>query len=245
MTWCQQHCHSSRADCPAVEILNEPYGDWFWGPNAEDQRNATAFGKLIDATYDAFHAQFGSTAPKIVAPIWVASTENRADATSTWFHESISGTPDVLSHIDGAVVHPYGFCSSSDAGHSGFRQEITGVHAATGPPVWVTEVGWKTPVTPGTDSPGCNGGTPTVKYLQQSHDVYVFVSWAESLGYVAAITLYDYREPSGRSFASCGGSSKPTGRTSRRGPRWRRRCLACPERSASGVSHVEVAIVRG
>ncbi len=51
----------------AVEVLNEPGGDWFWGSEAESTANEAAYASLLKAVHEAFVAEFGSARPLILA----------------------------------------------------------------------------------------------------------------------------------------------------------------------------------
>lgn len=192
VSWYGSHCDSSRSNCPALEVLNEPNGSWFWGPEAEDHANANAYARLLRTTWIAFHDQFGAKAPKILG----------AFDDDTWGPEVWHNTAgvSVSSYVDGVVVHPYGgtaHCAGGgagmpgDASAQGNRGYVTEAHLVTGKPVWLTEVGWPTSI-----GSGCTRDSEQWTYRQQAENIYRFVSWARATRYVAAITYYSYRNAS-------------------------------------------------
>jgi hypothetical protein len=86
-------------------------------------------------------------------------------------------------------VHPYGGTGNRATSGQGSRDRVEGAHARTGKPVYVTEVGWPTPV----------GQSPTGDSLQwseaeQAANITNFVAWAKATGYVADVTIFNYRD---------------------------------------------------
>jgi hypothetical protein len=180
---------TSKADVVAIEVLNEPYGSWFWGANAEDQANATAYANLLETVHAAFMSAF-PTGPR---PLILASWGN-----ATWGREVWGTDPATVDgYINGVVVHPYGGdCSTSSAciaaSALGNRGLVSDAHSATGEPVYVTEVGWSTAV----DQPPVAASLQWTEQ-QQAENVYSFVNWARSTGYVNAVMLYQFMDSSG------------------------------------------------
>ncbi|MFI5270653.1 MAG: hypothetical protein ACHQT9_01235 [Candidatus Saccharimonadales bacterium] len=174
--------------CPVVEILNEPTQGTFWGGGHNDQNDANAYAALVEASYTAFHNAYGSSAPKILA-----SYDGGQDASLQWGH--FYWNSNVASYVDGITIHPYG---GTDSGTKvsgilgsglGNRSDVTTAHAETGKPVWVTEVGWPTDNGTG-DSiqwplQNSNGGIG-----DQCNNVYNFMEWSKSLGYVSGVFIY-------------------------------------------------------
>jgi hypothetical protein len=84
------------------------------------------------------------------------------------------------------VVHPYGLNNVGTAASAqGNRSLVASAHSATGKPVYVTEVDWPTAV----------GRPPTGDSLQwteqqQAENIYNFVNWARSTGYVSAVMIF-------------------------------------------------------
>jgi hypothetical protein len=165
------------AKCVAIEVLNEPSGTWFWGSNAGSSTNAAAYANLVQATHDAFAAQYGTGGPKILA-----SYDN-----SAWWSGVVAANAKIGDDFDGIVVHPYGGHGSTSA--QGNRALVTEAHDATGKLVWITEVGWPTAM----------GQPPTGDSLQwtaaqQADNVYDFVIWSRAVGYVGAVIIFGYRD---------------------------------------------------
>ena len=87
------------------------------------------------------------------------------------------------------MVHPYGGRGSRAQSALGNRGQVERAHSYTGKPVYVTEVGWPT----ATKFP------PTGDSLQwtqpeQAANIYGFVNWARSTGYVGGVFIYGYRD---------------------------------------------------
>jgi len=199
VSWYSSLPSSSRADVVAIEVLNEPYGSWFWGPNAESQTNATAYVILLETVHAAFAAAFpGGNYPPLLA--------NWGD--STWGPEVWGSKPATVdSYISGVIVHPYGGTGVSQAQSAlGNRALVTAAYNATGLPVYVTEVGWPTAV----------GQPPTGDSLQwteqeQAENIYNFVDWARSTGYVNAVMIFTFRDYGTNNFYGIEQWSNPAG----------------------------------
>jgi hypothetical protein len=172
-------CSASTNICPAMEILNEPNGSWFWGANAEDATNESAYGALVTAVYNGFHAKYGAASPKILL----------AYDDPTWWAGIVAGNPNIRSYFDGAIVHPYGGTGSVASSALGDRALVTQAHNDTGKPVWATEVGWPTAV-----GQPATGDSLQWTQTQQAANIYNFVNWARSTGYVASVLYFNYRD---------------------------------------------------
>ena len=140
---------------PFIEVLNEPGGEWFWGGSAMSLQNAAAYRVLVQATYNAFHAVYGSSAPKVLATV-----DGGGDPIpgTTWGQQW--WTPDCANFVDGVVVHPYGGGAGYDrtASGQGNRLRVTDAYTRFGKPVYITEVGWPTGTHPTGDSSGLDRG---------------------------------------------------------------------------------------
>lgn len=173
----QSQCGGSAGNCPSIEVLNEPSGSWFWGPRAQSPANEAAYANLIKTTYDAFHARYGSASPAILA----------AFESATWWKGVAAAMPDIGSYYDGITVHPYGGTGNSAQSALGDRALVVSAHSATGKPVWITEVGWPTAV-----GQPATGDSLQWTEAQQANNIYGFVNWARSTGYVASVMLFNY-----------------------------------------------------
>jgi hypothetical protein len=169
----QSECDGSVTNCPSLEVLNEPYGSWFWGPNAEDAANEAAYAHLVADTYTAFHNQYGSASPKILA----------AFDDNSWWHGMQAAVPNIDSYVDGVTVHPYGGTSSVTSSALGDQALVIAAHQTTGLPIWVTEFGWPT-----------TGDSMQWNFSQQATNTYNFVTWLRSLGYVSAAIDFNYQD---------------------------------------------------
>jgi Glycosyl hydrolase catalytic core len=179
MTYYASQCAGSTNYCAAIEVLNEPFGTWFWGPDADSAENGRAYAKLVQTVYLAFQSKYGAAAPKILA----------AYDPDQWWSGMLDAVPNITSFFDGVVVHAYGGTGSRASSALGARWLVTEAHNSTGKPVWVTEFGWPTAL----------GQPATEDSLQwneteQADNIYSFVNWARSTGYVAAATYFNFRD---------------------------------------------------
>jgi hypothetical protein len=175
----QSECDGSVINCPSLEVLNEPYGSWFWGPNAEDAANEAAYAHLVADTYTAFHNQYGSASPKILA----------AFDDDSWWRGMEAAVPNIGSYVDGVAVHPYGGTSSVASSALGDQALVVDAHQTTGEPISVTEFGWPT----ATGQPATSDSLQW-NLSQQATNTYNFVTWLRSLGYVSAAMDFNYQD---------------------------------------------------
>jgi hypothetical protein len=181
-SWAQNAVSSYKAvctpaKCPAIEVLNEPSGTWFWGSNAGNAANSAAYANLIKVTHDAFVTQYGSSGPKILASY----------DSDSWWSGVVAANAKIGDDFDGIVVHPYGGHGSTSA--QGNHALVTAAHNASGKLVWITEVGWPT----ATGQPA-TGDSLQWTEAQQADNVYDFVNWARSTNYVGAVMIFGYRD---------------------------------------------------
>jgi hypothetical protein len=165
---------------PMIEVLNEPGGTWFWGSNAISQTNADAYRNLLKMTYDAFHAQYGSAAPKILGTF---DGSNGNTFGQRWW------TSDAANYVDGVIVHPYGGTSSTTTSALGNRQRVIDAHNWTHEPVYVTEVGWPTAL-----GQPATGDSLQWSEADQATNLTNFMDWARGTGYVGAVMYFNYRD---------------------------------------------------
>jgi len=165
---------------PAIEVLNEPGGTWFWGSNASNSANATCYRDLLKKTHDAFHAQYGEAAPKILGTLDGSGGLNfgRAWLTSDW-----------ASYVDGFIVHPYGGTGSRTSSALGNHGLIESARTLTGGPIYITEVGWPT----ATGQPS-TGDSLQWSESDQAANITNFIAWAHDTGYVAEVDYFNYRD---------------------------------------------------
>jgi hypothetical protein len=183
---------------PWIEVLNEPGGTWFWGANAISQTNADAYRNLLKKTYDAFHAQYGAAAPKILA------TFDGSSGTTFGHRWWTAGS---AAFVDGIVVHPYGGTSNRTQSALGDRQKVIDTHNYTGLPVSATEVGW--PTATGASS---TGDSFQWSESDQATNLTNFMDWARGSGAVAMVIYFNYRDYSSNMWYGVirnDGSKKP------------------------------------
>jgi F5/8 type C domain-containing protein/putative glycosyl hydrolase len=167
---------------PWVEVLNEPGGTWFWGSNANSQANADAYRNLVQQTYNAFHAEYGSAAPKILASF---------DGSGGTIWGQRWWTAASANFVDGIIVHPYGGTGDRTTSALGNRTRVSDVHAYTGEPIYVTEIGWPTAL-------GLPNTADSLQWSEtdQASNLTGFVDWARGTGYVPLVMYYNYHDQS-------------------------------------------------
>src|SRR5512146_3072672 len=158
------------AQAPAIEVLNEPGGSWFWGSGAEGSANAVCYRNLLKKTHEAFHATYGESAPKILGTI---DGPNGLTFGKAWY------TADWATYVDGFIVHPYGGTGSRTGSALGNRALVESARALTGGPVYITEVGWPT----ATGQPS-TGDSLQWTESEQAANITNFIAWAHNTGYV-------------------------------------------------------------
>jgi len=161
----------------AVEVLNEPGNPGFWS----DPTNYSAYVNLLRAVHEALAANF----PESIRPRVLASWDGGEGPTGAfgpgW--KALGG----LAYVDGVTVHPYGGKDGGDGGALGGREDVERSRAATGLPVYVTEVGWPTAV--GQPS---TGDSQQWTEAQQAANITNFVRWARATEYVAAVLVFNF-----------------------------------------------------
>jgi len=169
----------------AIEVLNEPGNRWIgWGSNAGSAANAAAYDHLLKVVHEAFVANFGSAYPPILA------SYDGGEGPTTWGEEMWAADPNVGSYINGITMHSYGGTSNRATSALGSRDHIEAAHAQhPNIPIYVTEVGWPTAV----------GQPPTGDSLQwteveQAQNITNFINWAKGTGYIADVTIFNYRD---------------------------------------------------
>ncbi len=146
---------SSRPDLTvhplaAVEIWNEPWGDWFWKPNPDP----AAYGQLVTAAGAAIRS--ANPTVKIVVPGDPDAT--RSDGAPQAWLQPLLSTPNLGAYVDAWSVHPYPDpISNSPQVASPLEYSYQRVSetqsiasgAGVSRPVWITEIGWTTASTSG------------------------------------------------------------------------------------------------
>ena len=190
----------------AIEVLNEPGGSWFWGSEADSEANVKAYAALLKTVYETF-APYGSARPKLLASYDGGSASKEGEWGARWF-KLINP-----KWIDGVTVHPYGGTGSRESSALGNRASVERAHAETGLPVWVTEVGWPTAV-----GQPATGDSLQWSWAEQAANIASFVKWARGTGYVADVTIFQYRDYGTNDFygiETSSGAHKPSYETLR------------------------------
>jgi hypothetical protein len=164
----------------AIEVLNEPGGQWFWGEDAESQMNRSAYAQLVIAVHDALVARFDAKRPLILA-----SYDGGQVGSNAW-GEAWTQNATALADADMLTVHPYASVSDRKSYVLGDRAKVEAAHAKTRKPIAITEVGFATK-----DS---DGNSPEVTEAEQAGAITGIVEWARTKHYVKAIVIYNYRD---------------------------------------------------
>jgi Glycosyl hydrolase catalytic core len=164
----------------AIEVLNEPGGQWFWGDDAESEANRSAYAQLVIAVHDALLARFGASRPLVLA-----SYDGGQVSSNAW-GEAWTQNATALADADMLTVHPYAGTDDRASYVLGDRAKVQAAHAKTGKPIAITEVGFATK--------GAGGDVPEISEAEQAGAVAGIVAWARTQGYVKAIVIYNYRD---------------------------------------------------
>jgi hypothetical protein len=205
LSYYQTNCPEGVSQCPSIEVLNEPSGSWFWGSNAQDSTNETAYAGLVEATWTAFHNALGSGSPLILASY---DSSDGSNSPSNWWHGVEAANANINNYFDGAISHDYGGdgtpCVTSGQGN---RAQTTAAHTYTGKPTWVTEIGWPTD-----QGDGCTGDSEQWTDEGQATNIWEYIDWARSTGYVGGVFIFgsnDYGTNDGYGVMTSGGTKKP------------------------------------
>lgn len=175
----------ANPELAALEVLNEPGNQWMgWGTSAGDAANAAAYDNLLKVVHEALVANFGTHYPPVLA------SYDGGEGPTTWGEEMWAANPNVGTYVNGITLHSYGGTSNRSSSALGSRDHIEAAHKQHPTiPIYITEVGWPTAV----------GQPPTGDSLQwteaeQAQNITNFVTWAKGTGYVADVTIFNYRD---------------------------------------------------
>lgn len=182
----------------AVEVLNEPGGNWFWGGSAESETNRQSYAQLLIEVHNALVSNFGTA-----RPLELASWDGGHDSSNAWGAAwSKNGT--ALADVDGVTNHPYGGTGSRSSAILGNRGLVEQAESQSHKPIYVTEVGFPTK--------SQTGDSLAYTEKESAWAIYHFAEWAKGKGYVAGITFYGYRDSAnsaGYGLERNDGSHKP------------------------------------
>ena len=164
----------------AIEVLNEPGGQWFWGHDAESDENRESYAQLLVEVHEALVARFGAR-----RPLELASWDGGHDSSNAW-GEAWSRNAVALADVDGVTNHPYGGRGERGQAILGNRPLIEADEAVSHKPIYITEVGFPT---------GHNlGDSLLYTEAEQALAISSFARWARRTPYIAGVTFYGYRD---------------------------------------------------
>jgi hypothetical protein len=160
----------------AVEVLNEPANPYIW----RDAGDARAYVRLLRTVHAALAASFPAAIRPRVLASWDGGWGPSSGFGTNW--KALGG----VAYCEGVTVHAYAGARTRYGPQRG-RAAVQAAWAASGKPVYVTEVGWPTAV----------GRSPTGDSLQmteteQADNLTSFFRWARSTGYVRMTTYFNY-----------------------------------------------------
>jgi hypothetical protein len=164
----------------AIEVLNEPGGNWFWGPEAESQANRESYAQLLIEVHEALGHSFGSR-----RPLELASWDGGHDSSNAW-GEAWSRNTEALAAVDAVTNHPYGGRGGRASASLGNRSLVEADEAVSHKPIFITEVGFPTG--------NALGDSLNYSEVEQAAAIRSFALWARDTGYVAGVTFYGYRD---------------------------------------------------
>jgi hypothetical protein len=164
----------------AIEVLNEPGGNWFWGSDAESPENRESYALLLIEVHEALERDFGSR-----RPLELASWDGGHDSSNAW-GEAWSHNAKALADVDAVTNHPYGGRGTRAQAILGNRRLIEADESVSHKPVYITEVGF----------PTGNNFSDSLLYSEeeQAFAISSFARWARATGYIGGVTLYGYRD---------------------------------------------------
>lgn len=164
----------------AIEVLNEPGGQWFWGPQAESAQNRESYARLLIEVHAALVRDFGSR-----RPLELASWDGGHDASNAW-GEAWSKNATALADVDAVTNHPYGGTDDRAQAILGDRPLVEADEAVSHKPIFITEVGFPTG--------HHNADSLLYSEAEQAFAIGSFARWARRTGYIAGVTFYGYRD---------------------------------------------------
>lgn len=165
---------------PRLQVLNEPWGDWFWS----DAGNVTHYVKLLKATFEALK---GSGCK--VSCAWTPGFGDQVFAAGGG------------AYCDEIEIHPYGGTNHDAASAAGDRKMVLDAHAKTGKPVVIGEQGWPTQ--------SATGDSAKWSEAEQVTNIVEFCKWVLTVpNVVSVVCLYGSRGNYG--ILRDDGSEKPS-----------------------------------
>jgi hypothetical protein len=182
------------AECPIIEILNEPVTPSFFGNNNDVEPSEQNYVSLLKAVNTAFTAAYPSGRPLILASYDGGSSASTHWGQAVWQDASSMGV-NLSSIVDGITLHPYGGHGSAASSAAGNTTNVANAYSQTHVPVYITEVGWPTDIGSNSSPSTVNETGDSLQWstLDQCNNIYNFITWARGTGYIKAVMIYNYK----------------------------------------------------
>ena len=176
---------SPGANCPIVELDNEPYNNnvWINGDVNQWAKKALTVAQEVKAA----HPNAIVLLP--VGPPWNNGDVKEPNGTTRDCVLAINdAAPGIWNYVDGIAIHPYSQPAGPVPGRFPILDKWRSNLKAIGHgnlPFWVTELGWPT---------GGTNWSPAQTEQQQSDYLAQFISTAKGRGDVAAVIAYQLQD---------------------------------------------------
>lgn len=171
---------SAGANCPVVELDNEPYNSSTWDVGTW-ARNALAVAQQVHAAHPS------ATILLPVGPPW---NNGNVQVNGVWTDTVLAinaAAPGIWQYVNGIAIHPYSQPAGPVPGRFPVLDKWRSNLKAIGHdlPFWVTEIGWPT---------GGQNWPPPQTEQQQADYLGQFIDTAKARGDVRAVLVYDAQD---------------------------------------------------
>ena len=165
----------------AIEVLNEPGGNWFWGSSSESPTNRESYAQLLIEVHEALVVELRRERARWSSPPGTAVTTRRTHGAKRGRATRRRWPTSTASRAIPTAAPAAAPARSSATGAWSKRPTL-----ASQKPVYITEVGFPTK--------GPTGDSLQYTEVEQAWAMFQFAQWARSTGYVAGVTFYGYRD---------------------------------------------------
>jgi hypothetical protein len=218
VSWCQQYCAGgsyfsttnkntqySAYGAQAVEILNEPYGNW-WGYQNNTTTDPADYAALIkDVKSGLVSAGFSDVAVLASSNAGGSGAPNSSYPSDWW--DSAVAAAGGFSAADGIVVHtyfpealtnPYSYTYSANSAPEDW-DAVYYEHDKYNKPIYVTETGWCTTGQP------CSGGA-NVSQSVKDNNIAGMIGQLADVSWIKGIWYYNLMGDDGATYGIYNGT---------------------------------------